>query len=246
MKSELIYGVHAVSALLVQHPGRVHQLWLQNGRHGKVFTDALRLAQKYALPLCRCSRAELDRLCDDSHHQGVVARCDNIGHLALSLPELLHSIDGVPLLLMLDGVEDPRNLGACIRSAAAAGADAVVIPRSRGVGLTAAAHKAACGASQTLPLVRVANLSRALQELDAHGIQVIGTAADAQSRIDTCDLRLPSAFVLGGEHLGIRRLTREHCNIIASIHMISAAASFNISVAAGICLYEALRQRAAA
>ncbi len=246
MKSELIYGIHTVSAQLDQHPERVERLWLQNGRQGKVFAKALRLAQKHALSLCYLSRVELDRLCGDRHHQGIVARCDNASRPVLTLSELLLAIDAAPpLLLMLDGVEDPHNLGACMRSAAAVGADAVVIPRSRGVGLTAAVHKASCGASQTLPLVRVANFARALQELGAHGIQTIGATADSQCRIDTCNLCLPSAIVLGGEHHGLRRLTREYCDTVASIPMQGAVASFNVSVAAGICLYEAMRQRAA-
>ena len=243
MKSDLIYGVHSVTALLNCDPDSVRELWLQIGRRGTVFTEALGLAQKNKLPLHTLSRTDLQRLCEGGSHQGIAVRYVGGKRLALTLHQLLICLREPPLLLMLDAVDDPRNLGACMRSAEATGAHAVVIPRSRGTSLTPVVHKVASGATQTLPLLRVANLAREMKHIAGEGIRIIGTAPDARRTIAECDLRQPTALVLGSESRGIRRLTREHCNEIVRIPIVGTVSSFNVSVAAGICLYEAMRQR---
>ena len=159
------------------------------------------------------------------------------------LPELLERLEGTPLLLVLDGVTDPHNLGACLRSADAAGVQAVIIPRDRSAGLTPVVRKVACGAAETVPLVAVTNLARTLKSLQQRGLWVVGAAGEAEQLIYQVDMRVPTVIVMGAEGSGLRRLTREHCDYLAKLPMAGSVSSLNVSVATGICLFEAVRQR---
>ena len=194
------------------------------------------------------ARAELDRLTHQAHHQGVAARRAGRGRSTsvrheLNLTELLAPIQGPPLLLALDGVQDPHNLGACLRSADAAGVHAVIAPADRAVGLTPAVRKVACGAAETVPFVPVTNLARTLRWLQAQRLWIVGAAGEADISLYEMDFTGPVAIVLGAEERGLRRLTRDLCDYLVRIPMAGQVASLNVSVAAGVFLFEAVRQR---
>lgn len=243
---EYVYGLHAVQAMLERAPKRVRQLKVQRGRLDARMQALLELAESEALDIERVMPDELDRLADGGVHQGVVAAVtasqlwseEMLGHL-------LDKEEGVPLLLVLDGVTDPHNLGACLRSADAAGAQAVIIPRDRSASLSPTVRKVACGAAETVPLVAVTNLSRTLKQLQQRGLWVVGTAGEAEQLLYDIDLKVPSVIVMGAEGTGMRRLTREHCDYLAKLPMAGTVSSLNVSVTAGICLFEAVRQRTA-
>jgi len=179
-------------------------------------------------------------------HQGVVAECNVAAssQLALNIAELLSGIDGAPFLLVLDGVQDPHNLGACLRSADAAGVHAVIVPRDRAVGITPVVSKVACGAAEHVPLIQVTNLARALRQLQDEGVWLLGADERAETSLFDADLKGPLALVLGAEGQGLRRLTREQCDVLISVPMAGSVSSLNVSVATGVCLFEAVRQRA--
>ena len=247
MAARTIYGRHAVEAALRADPGRVERLWLAEGRRERALEAIARMAAAAGVPVERVPRARLDRIAGDRHHQGVAARyCGPDPRGEGFLDGLLTSLAEPPLLLALDGVEDPRNLGACLRTAEAAGAHAVLAPRDRAVGLTPAAVKAAAGAAERLPFVQVTNLARTLERLRRdYGLRVVGADAGAPLELYGADLRGPLVLVLGAEGRGLRRLTRERCDALVRIPMAGAAESLNVSVAAAVLLYEALRQRKA-
>jgi 23S rRNA (guanosine2251-2'-O)-methyltransferase len=237
----IIYGQHAVASLLDTAPQRVLEVWLQDGRDNRL---SRRLHARYAsgaIALHVLPRARLDALLGDVRHQGVAVRAAR-GE-AVDLDRLLAGVGPHTLLVLLDGVQDPRNLGAVLRSADGAGAGAVIVPRSRGVALTPAARKTASGAADSVPVVEVANLARAMSALTAVGVRLLGTADDAPRSVFETDLTGPLALVLGAEDAGLRRLTRERCDALMQIPMHGRVASLNVAVAAGVCLYEALRQR---
>ena len=240
---ELIYGQHAVHAVLSAEPQRIQEAWLQRGRDNRLSRALAARAEAGHLALHVLPRARLDELFPDVRHQGVVVRAR--ARAAESFDGLLANLSQrpSPLLLLLDGVEDPHNLGACLRSADAAGVEAVIVPRSRGVGLTGVVRKVASGAAERVPLVPVANLARAMRSLQDIGICIVGTTADAPRELYETDLRGPLALVLGAEGGGLRALTVRHCDVLARLPMHGSVASLNVSVAAGICLYEAVRQR---
>ena len=245
-KSELVFGTRAVQALIERDPAGVLEVWMQERRDPPALRRALALPTASDIARHRVRRETIERMVGDVAHQGVVARYRPTGSVPmLSLEQLLARTPPPSLIVVLDEVQDPRNLGACMRCAAGAGADAVVIGKRRSASLTAAARKAACGAADLLPLVVVANLSRALDRIAGAGLSVIGTSADAKRSLYEADLRGPMAIVLGGEERGLRRLTRERCGLIVSIPMREAVESLNVSVAAAICLFEAVRQRSA-
>jgi 23S rRNA (guanosine2251-2'-O)-methyltransferase len=241
MDDTIIYGQHAVASLLDTAPQRVLEVWLQDGRDNRL---SRRLHARYAsgaIALHVLPRARLDALLGDVRHQGVAVRAAR-GE-AVDLDRLLAGVGPHTLLVLLDGVQDPRNLGAVLRSADGAGAGAVIVPRSRGVALTPAARKTASGAADSVPVVEVANLARAMSALTAVGVRLLGTADDAPRSVFETDLTGPLALVLGAEDAGLRRLTRERCDALMQIPMHGRVASLNVAVAAGVCLYEALRQR---
>ena len=243
---EYIYGLHAVQAMLEQSPKRVKRLVVQRGRLDARMQVVLELAAAESIDCDRVLPEELERLAGGGVHQGVVAAVtpsqlwseEMLGHL-------LDRHEGVPLLLVLDGVTDPHNLGACLRSADAAGAQAVIIPRDRSASLSPTVRKVACGAAETVPLVAVTNLARTLKQLQQRGLWVVGTAGEAQQLLYQIDLTVPTVIVMGAEGAGMRRLTREHCDFLAKLPMAGGVSSLNVSVAAGICLFEAVRQRTA-
>jgi 23S rRNA (guanosine2251-2'-O)-methyltransferase len=240
---EQVYGVHAVEALLRHHPRRVKQLWLAEGRQDPRVQVLVELATQQRISVGQRERRELDEWAEGVH-QGVVAEVSpsQVWGEAM-LEELLDRHEGVPLLLVLDGVTDPHNLGACLRTADAAGALAVVVPKDKSATLNATVRKVACGAAEVMPLVAVTNLARTLEKLQKRGLWVVGTAGEADQEIYQQDLRGPLVLVLGAEGKGMRRLTREHCDFLVKLPMAGSVSSLNVSVAAGVCLFEALRQR---
>lgn len=240
---QLVWGLHAVREVLARAPERVLEMWVLGGRADDRMADVVALAREQGIACQEVRRDTLDGMAGGGSHQGVVAR------LAAAVPldendleALLDRVQGPPLLLVLDGVQDPQNLGACLRTADAAGAHAVITPRDRAVGLTPAARKAATGAAETVPLVRVVNLARCLRSLKDRGIWLVGAEAGAPSAF-AADLAGPLALVLGGEGGGLRRLTRETCDLLVSLPMKGSVASLNVSVAAGALLYLALSRR---
>jgi 23S rRNA (guanosine2251-2'-O)-methyltransferase len=240
----LIFGLHAVQAALEQNPDTVQALWLDNKRHDRRMARIIELAQQAGTPLHQVERQELDRRVPSGRHQGVLAQCaaPTTGSEA-DLAALLERLDEPPFLLVLDGVTDPHNLGACLRSADAAGVHAIIAPKDRAASLTPTAIKVASGAAQTVPFIQVTNLSRTLRELKQAGIWLVGLDGHAEQSLYALDLKGPLAIVMGAEGQGLRRLSKEHCDFLALIPMVGTVESLNVSVAAGICLFEALRQR---
>jgi 23S rRNA (guanosine2251-2'-O)-methyltransferase len=241
----LVYGKHAVAALLEQDPAGIQELWVQEKRADAVSGRARALAGRHGVSLHEVPRATLDRMLEGARHQGIAARYRASAALpAPDLDALLAGLGESTLLLVLDGVQDPHNLGACLRSADAAGADAVLVPRRRAVGMTPAVRKAACGASERLPLVTVGNLAQALTRMSEAGVRLFGAVAHAGIPYTQADFRGPAAIVMGGEGAGLRRLSAERCDQLLHVPMRAGAESLNVSVAAALCLYEARRQRA--
>ncbi|MDP2828003.1 MAG: 23S rRNA (guanosine(2251)-2'-O)-methyltransferase RlmB [Sulfuricellaceae bacterium] len=241
-KTRLVYGFHAVNSCIRQDHSRVEEILFDEGRHDPRAKDLLDKAQALKLTVRLVGRDELTRRAGSDRHQGVVARV-----IERALP---HTLDGVlehlgepALLLVLDGVQDPHNLGACLRVADAMGAHAVIAPKDRAVGLNPTVRKVASGAAETVPFITVTNLARTLRELQDLGIWVVGTAGEAEKDLHGIKLGGPLALVLGAEGEGLRRLTRENCDELVRIPMLGSVGSLNVSVAAGICLYEARRQR---
>lgn len=246
-KAEHVFGLHAVRGLLQRNPERVTLLMVLESRGDGRVEELLQLAHTANVAVRRVSRQELDESVPGVSHQGVMALIGNTPNLAENdLPQLLAGLDHAPFLLILDGVQDPHNLGACLRSADAAGVDAVILPKDRSAPLNATVRKVACGAAETVPLIRVTNLARTLRALRDAGVWLYGAAGDSPQTLHETDLKGPLALVLGGEGKGLRRLTREHCDGLMSIPMAGSVSSLNVSVATGICLFEARRQRQAA
>lgn len=239
---EWVYGVHAVMGLLKTDPARVHEIRLARRRDDQRLERIRALAEAREIPWRWAERADLDR-CADGRHQGVAARCaPGPRHDEDFLLRLVAERSDV-LLLVLDGITDPHNLGACLRVADAAGVAAVIAPRDRAAGITAAVHKVASGAAATVPYVVVTNLARALRRLRDAGVWVVGACGEADLSLYAVDLHGPLALVVGAEDTGLRRLTREGCDLLARLPMQGAVESLNVAVAAGICLFEAVRQR---
>jgi 23S rRNA (guanosine2251-2'-O)-methyltransferase len=242
--TELIAGLHAVRTALSHGEGQVPELWFDGKRRDRRVREILDLAKTQQVATHAVAREELDRLTGNGNHQGMVARVAVPAALdEHALMALLDTLDEAPLLLVLDGVQDPHNLGACLRTADATGVDAVIAPKDRSVGLTPTVCKVASGAVGQVPYVQVTNLSRALKSLQDRGIWLIGTAGEAGDDVYDVDLSGPLALVMGGEGKGLRRLTRERCDLLAKLPMLGVVESLNVSVATGVVLYEALRQR---
>ena len=241
--AEHVFGIHAVTALLARDPARVGQLWLQQGRDDARLRELRQAAVDAGVACIDVPRRELDQRVT-GRHQGVVAElAESIREwLEGDLAELLAQSDN-PLLLVLDGITDPHNLGACLRTADAAGVTAVIAPRDKAVGLGPVVRKVACGAAETIPFVQVTNLARCLRDLQQSGIWLVGAAGEAEQTVYELDLRGPVALVMGAEGSGLRRLTRETCDYLGKLPMAGSVSSLNVSVATGICLFEALRQR---
>ncbi|MCB1938467.1 MAG: 23S rRNA (guanosine(2251)-2'-O)-methyltransferase RlmB [Rhodocyclaceae bacterium] len=240
--TRFIFGFHAVRSRLRNDPDGVLEIHLASGRHDARARDLMTQAEALGVRVMPTDAARLDGMAGGAAHQGVVARVD-ARHKALKLADVLETLDGPALLLVLDGVTDPHNLGACLRVADAAGAHAVIAPKDRAASLNAAAIKVASGAADAVPYVTVTNLARALREMQDAGVWVIGAAGEAEGDLYSVDQTGPVAWVLGAEGDGLRRLTRETCDVLARIPMHGSVSSLNVSVASGICLFEACRQR---
>ena len=246
-QSHFIFGLHAIQAALELPVSRVTEIWLADERHDDRIAAIQAAAKPHKLLVNKVTKAKLDEMMPDVRHQGGIAKCSPLKEL--SEPDLLKLVDDLidkgtaPLLLILDGVQDPHNLGACLRTAEAAGAHAVIAPKDRASGLTATAMKVSSGSAERLPFVQVTNLARLLRELQQTGVWLVGTSGDSSSALYEIELKGPLAIVLGAEGRGIRRLTREHCDQVVYIPMQGSAESLNVSVAAGVCLFEAARQR---
>jgi 23S rRNA (guanosine2251-2'-O)-methyltransferase len=239
-----VFGLHAVESLLRRDPSRVSVLLALDSRDDARMRAVLELAAQANVPVRRVARTELDERVPGVSHQGVLAETGTTpGVGEKDLPAFLDTLEGPPFILILDNVQDPHNLGACLRSADAAGVDLVIIPRDKSAPLSGAARKVACGAADTLPLVRVTNLARVMKLLRDRGVWIYGAAGEAEKTLYQTDLKGPLALVLGGEGRGLRRLTRDNCDGLAAIPLAGHVGSLNVSVATGICLFEALRQR---
>lgn len=246
MKRELAMGINAVSGLLEHAPERIVRVWIKSS--GQRLDDLADRLNASGISTERSNERALDRMAGSVPHQGVIAEfqprepIDDHG-----LKDVLDASSTDPLLLVLDGVQDPHNLGACLRSAAAAGAAAVITPRDRAARLTPAARRAAAGAAELIPLAVVANLARSLAMLGDHGLWRLGLAAESSDgSLFDANLSGPLALVMGGEEKGLRQLTRKRCDALVHIPMPGAMESLNVSVAAGVALFEAVRVRAGA
>lgn len=249
-EKNILFGLHAVEALLAKEPERIRRAYLldqapQRERPDHKLQKILKAFRDQDISYELLSRAALNRLTQQGNHQGVAVECAQAkAYSENDLKNLLdHHVQGPPLLLILDGIQDPHNLGACLRSADAAGAHAVIAPKDKSVGLTPAVAKVACGAAGVVPFVQVTNLARALEHLKERGIWLFGMADGAEKSIYQEDLKIPLGFVLGNEEKGLRHLTRETCDLLLNIPMHGFVSSLNVSVATGICLFEAVRQR---
>jgi len=243
MKLEAVYGLHAVTTLLQRSPDQVTEVWVQKGRLDKRMERVLDEAMKLGVAVREADKGLLNQKVE-GNHQGVIAFRKPIQQASeRNLPDILEKIEGTPFILILDGVTDPHNLGACIRTADAAGVHLVIAPKDKSAPLNATAAKVACGAAEVVPYVQVTNLARTMKDLQERGVWIIGTAGEAESSVYQQDLKGPLALVMGAEGVGMRRLTREHCDGLINIPMAGEVSSVNVSVATGICLFEAVRQR---
>ncbi len=244
MSESWIVGINPVDGALRNDAARVRELLVESGQRNARVLELVERAKELKIPVQHRPRDELDRHAGEARHQGVAARCEVAPAVQEGdLAELLERDGERALVLVLDGVTDPHNLGACLRSAAAVGVTAVIVPKDRAVGLTPVVRRAAAGGAERIPLIAVTNLARALRELKDAGVWVTGLAGDTPQSLYEVDLAGPVALVLGGEGDGMRRLTRESCDFVAKIPMPGGMESLNVSVAAGIALFEALRQR---
>lgn len=246
-QEELVYGIHAVNALIESAPERFIELWLLKGRDDERLQPIINLSRKYGIATQLVQRKVLDDKSEGEQHQGVLARVKP----GKTFTE--NDIDGIlaqaeakgeaPFLLILDGVTDPHNLGACLRNADAAGVQAIIVPKDNAARLTAVVRKVAVGAAESVPLVQVTNLSRTMKALQKMGVWVIGTAGETDKCLYDVKLSGPLALVMGAEGKGMRRLTRENCDELVKLPMAGSVSSLNVSVATGICLFEMVRQR---
>ncbi|MGN2672132.1 23S rRNA (guanosine(2251)-2'-O)-methyltransferase RlmB [Aliivibrio fischeri] len=244
MSNDYIFGIHAAKAVLERDPARFIEVFVLKGRQDDRLLPILNELTQLGFKIQELPRKTLDDKTKGANHQGIIARVTP----AKQLNE--HDLDDIvsqtenPLLLVLDGVTDPHNLGACLRNADAAGVAAVIVPKDKSASMTATVSKVACGAAETVPLVRVTNLARTMRALQEKGVWFVGTAGEATHDVFQSKLTGPLAIVMGAEGDGMRRLTRETCDDLIKIPMAGSVSSLNVSVASGICLFEAVRQRA--
>ncbi|RRD57109.1 23S rRNA (guanosine(2251)-2'-O)-methyltransferase RlmB [Comamonadaceae bacterium OH2545_COT-014] len=240
--SKILFGFHAVGVRLKTAPASVQEVYVDASRRDARMKQFLARAQEARVRVIEADALRLTRLAGSAGHQGVAARVQPVAQ-ARSLDDLLDALDEPPLLLVLDGVTDPHNLGACLRVADGAGAHAVIAPKDHAAGINATVAKVASGAAETVPYFMVTNLARTLNELKERHIWITGTAGEAERTLYEVDLTGPAALVLGAEGPGMRQLTRKTCDQLVRIPMHGAVESLNVSVASGVCLYEARRQR---
>ena len=245
MSNEFIYGIHAVKAVLEREPERFIEAFVLKGRQDDRLMPILNDLQTCGVSIQQMTRKTLDDKARGANHQGIMARVKPAKQLNENDLDDIIAQQESPLLLVLDGVTDPHNLGACLRNADAAGVAAVIVPKDKSANITATVSKVACGAAETVPLVRVTNLARTMRALQEQGIWFVGTAGEATHDIYQAKLTGPLAIVMGAEGDGMRRLTRETCDDLIKIPMSGSVSSLNVCVASGVCLFEAVRQRMA-
>jgi 23S rRNA (guanosine2251-2'-O)-methyltransferase len=246
--TRILFGFHAVLSRLRQHAASIQEILIDRDRVDARMKDLLGMAEAAGVRLMQVERSRLDGMAGaNGRHQGVIARVVDTPIPYRDIHDILESdLKEPPFFLILDGVEDPHNLGACLRVADAMGVHAVIAPKDRAAGLNATVRKVACGAAETVPFIAVTNLARTIRELKEAGVFVVGTSAEATHDLFSTKLTGPLALVLGAEGTGLRRLTAETCDALVGIPMFGSVESLNVSVASGICLYEARRQRNAA
>lgn len=241
-KTEIIFGFHAVESALKNDPANILQLLVEANRHDKRIKSLLHTAESQGIAIETLKKTDLEKRCGSRKTQGVaVLYRGQSAAPQVSLEKLLQK-DNV-FLLVLDGIQDPHNLGACLRSADAAGVDGVIAPKDRAVGITPVVRKVACGAAESVPFIQVTNLARSLKQMQDAGVWIAGAAGEADELIYQVDLKGKLALVMGAEEKGLRRLTRENCDLLVKLPMAGQVESLNVSVATGICLFEAVRQR---
>lgn len=242
MKKEIAFGFHDLQVIVKSSPDRIKRLYLMEGRQDQRAKEFLALCERQKIRVELVVKAELDAVCDGSH-QGVIAELKPAkSYGEPDLYRIVQECEGSPLVLVLDGVTDPHNLGACLRTADAAGAHAVVVPKDNSASLTETARKVASGAAETVPLIAVTNLARSLKKLQEHGLWLTGTAGEATQNVFDADLKGSRVIVMGAEGKGMRRLTRECCDELVKIPMKGEVSSLNVSVATGVILFEVVRQ----
>lgn len=246
-QDEIVFGIHAINSMIKRAPELFIELWLLKGREDERLMPIINLARKYDIPIQLVNRKALDEKSNDEQHQGVLARVKpGKVYTEGDLEEIItqaHNKEQSPFFLILDGVTDPHNLGACLRNADAAGVQAVIVPKDNAAKITSVVRKVAVGAAETVPLVQVTNLARTMKQLQQLGIWIVGTAGETDTCIYDVKLQGPLALVMGAEGKGMRRLTREHCDQLVKLPMAGSVSSLNVSVATGICLFEIVRQR---
>ena len=243
--TRILFGFHAVLSRMRQHSTSIQEILIDRDRVDARMKDLLSMADSAGVRVMQVERSRLDGMAGiNGRHQGVIARVVDTPMPYKDIHDILESdLKEPPFFLVLDGVEDPHNLGACLRVADAMGVHAVIAPKDRAVGLNATVRKVACGAAETVPFIAVTNLARTLRELKEAGVTVVGTTMDAPASLLNTKLDGPIAIVLGSEGEGIRRLTAETCDALVTIPMYGSVESLNVSVASGMCLYEVRRQR---
>lgn len=244
MKSSKLFGLHSVQAALDYSPKKINKAWIDAQRQDKRLAQTIDALLSLGMEPEKVDRKKLDRLADGNNHQGIVIEVEMPGEL--SETELKTAVENLPstaLLLVLDNVQDPHNLGACLRTADAAGVQGVIITKDNATGITPTVCKVASGAAETVPVYQVTNLSRTLRWLKEHGVWVMGAAGEATQTAYQTDFTVPLALVVGAEGKGLRRLTREQCDVLVKLPMLGQVESLNLSVATGVLLYEAVRQR---
>lgn len=242
-KNAIIYGFHAINAFLSRRPGRIELLMIDAQRHDQRMQQLLALAKQHDIEIKKQNKRELDAIAEHDYHQGVIAVLSH-EHWSEDLETFLDDI-ATPLLLILDGVQDPHNLGACLRTANAAGVDAVIAPKDRACGITPVVTKVASGATIVTPFFQVTNLARTLEDLKSRRIWLYGTSEDGDSLYNEVNLTGAVGIIMGSEDKGLRRLTKDHCDFLIRIPMMGTVPSLNVSVATAICLFEVVRQNQA-
>lgn len=243
-QTEFIYGIHSIAAVLENEPERILELMVAKGRNDDRMNALVSAARKHNISVQFVLRKTLDDKSNGEQNQGVLARAKPARVLNEADLDQILADQNKPFLLVLDGVTDPHNLGACLRNADAAGVHAVIVPKDNSAAITPVVRKVAVGAAETVPLIQVTNLARTLKHIQQEGVWVVGTAGEAEQMIYDCEMHGPVAIVMGAEGKGMRRLTRETCDELVKLPMAGAVSSLNVSVAGGICLFEVVRQRA--
>ncbi len=244
MKVSKIFGIHAVQSALEYSPEKIQQAWVDNQRQDQRLKSLLDELRGLGIEPELADRKKLDRFTEGKNHQGIVVSVSMPSELTEAhLKDALPLISGMPLFLVLDHVQDPHNLGACLRSADATGVHGIIVTKDNAVGITPTVCKVASGAAETVPVYQVTNLARTLRWLKEQGVWVVGAAGGAAQDVYAVDLNMPLALVVGAEEKGLRRLTQDQCDLLVKLPMLGQVESLNLSVATGVLLYEVLRQR---